>query len=147
MTPPVWSIRVAGTARDRARVSVRTHQFTVGRPLSFDVEDGAISALEYALGAVGAEIVNGLRAEAARRRLTIDHAEALVHGELDNPLTHLEVVGETGNPAIAGIRVKLYVSSPEGRPVVEAAWQHARRLLPLTRTLAAYIDVDLILTS
>jgi signal transduction histidine kinase len=50
-----------------ARVSVGRRQFSIGRPVEFDDASPHVAALEYALGAVGGEVVNGLR-EFARRR-------------------------------------------------------------------------------
>ena len=40
------------------------------------------------------EIVNGLRAFANRRRLSIDAVEAVVKATLEHGLTYLEVIGE-----------------------------------------------------
>jgi hypothetical protein len=55
-----WNVRVTATGKDTASVFARRHQFTVGAPVHFDEEYGQVSALEYALGAVGAELLNGL---------------------------------------------------------------------------------------
>ena len=88
------SLRVTAPNPDVARVSVARRQFSIGRPLEFDETSPRVAAIEYALGAVGGEIVNGLRAFADRRRLPIDAVEAVVTGELTNRLTYLEVVGE-----------------------------------------------------
>ena len=63
------------------------------------------------LGAVGGEVVNGLRAFADRRRLSIDAVEAVVSGALENGLTYLEVIGEQGQPKIARIHVKVFASA------------------------------------
>ena len=65
------TLRVTSGARDLARVTVRRQQFAVGRPIEFDEAAPRIAALEYALGAVGAEAVNGFRVFADRRRLSV----------------------------------------------------------------------------
>jgi hypothetical protein len=72
----------------------------VGRPLDFDSESDAVSAVEYLLGALGADLLNGLRV-ARRRRVHLDRVEATVEGRLGNPLVHLAVVGGEGSPELA----------------------------------------------
>jgi len=101
MNSTTCTLRVTATDRDVARVSVRRHQFTVGRPIEFDEASPRIAALEYALGAVAGEVVSGLRVFAWRRRVDVDQIEAVVTGELEHALAYLEVVGESGRPRIA----------------------------------------------
>ena len=105
-----FSLRVTAPDPDVARVSIGRRQFSIGRPLEFDDASPHVAAIEYALGAVGGEIVNGLRAFADRRRLSIDAVEAVVSGALESGLTYLEVIGEQGQPRIARIHVKVFVS-------------------------------------
>ncbi|MFN8176786.1 MAG: OsmC family protein [bacterium] len=140
-----WKARVTPIVRHRATVHVRRHSFVVGKPVEFDIDADAISAVEYLLGALGADLVNGLLAVARRRRVDIDHAEAAVEGQLDNPLTHLAVVGETGHPGLARATVKVYVSSPAPEDHVRGAWEEAIDRSPLTRTLRGSVDLDLTL--
>jgi hypothetical protein len=132
-----WRVRVTSGAGDTARVSARRHQFTVGRPLDFDAEYGHLTALEHVLGAVGAEIVSGLRVFARRRRLEIDDVEAVVDGALDNPLTYLEVVGESGDPGLARLAIRVFVASPHDEATVRRLWDDTLARLPLARTLGA----------
>src|SRR5215467_13761429 len=102
------------TASDAsARATAGRRQFTIGRPVEFDEASPHVSAIEYALGAVGAELVNGLREFARRRRMVIDDVEAIVTGELAHGLAYLEVIGEDGRPSLARIGVKVFVSSPD----------------------------------
>jgi hypothetical protein len=61
MERPTWSLRISATARGQATVFTRQHQFRVGAPLQFDRDDETVSALEYVLGALGADLVNGLQ--------------------------------------------------------------------------------------
>jgi hypothetical protein len=131
-------LRVTAKAPGVARVSVRRHQFTVGRPLSFDVEYDNVTAVEYALGALGAEIVTGLHEFANRRRLELDAVEAVVDGELGNPLLYFEVVGEAGHPGLSHIAIKVYVASPHDGHTVTQLWNETLARLPLARTLTAH---------
>lgn len=131
-----WSLRVTTTdgEAEAAQVVVRRHQFAVGRPVHFDAEYQHVTALECALGALGAEIVNGLRIFAKRRRIALDEVEAVVNGELENPLTYLEVVGEHGHPGLSRVSVKVYVASPHDQQTLTALWEETRARLPLVRT-------------
>jgi len=149
MNAITMSLRVTATARASARVSAGRRQFSIGRPVEFDEASPHVSAVEYALGAVGGEIVNGLREFARRRRIEIDAIEALVSGDLDHALTYLEVVGETRPPRLVRIAVKLFVSaSDEGGTAIRVMFPELLDRLPLTCTLRTTVDVttDLILT-
>jgi hypothetical protein len=139
------SLRVTAPDSGVARVSVGRRQFSIGRPLEFDDASLRVSALEYALGAVGGEIVNGLRAFAERRRLAIDAIEAVVTGELTGGLTYLEVIGEEGQPAIARIHVKVFAASPDA-DAVRALFGQVLARLPLVCTLRAALTLTTELT-
>ena len=141
------SLRVTAPGR-AARVSTGRRQFSIGRPVEFDAASPDVSALEYALGAAGGEIVNGLREFARRRRIEIDAIEALVTGALAEPLTYLEVVGETAAPRIVSVTVKIFVAAPDAAAVRELFAGMLDRL-PLVGTLRRALDfhTELILTS
>src|SRR5215204_5754554 len=117
------TLRVTATSGETATAFVRRQQFAAGRPLQFDVEYPQVTPLEYALGAVGAEIVNGVRAIAKRRRIVIDAIEAVVHGDLDNPLAYFDVVGIEGHPHLRRIVLTLYVASPAPSGSVHELWK------------------------
>ena len=148
MTTIMISLRVTAPGRADARVSVGRRQFSIGRPVEFDDASPHVSALEYALGAVGGEVVNGLREFARRRRLAIDAVEALVTGEMENELAYLEVVGETGRPRIRRIAIKVFVAAVDDK-AMRARFDEMIERLPLVSTLRAALDLDveLILTS
>ena len=145
----LWRARVSGEAPNRATVYVRKHSFPVGKPLDFDEEAPAISALEYVLGALAADVVNGFRAEAKRRRIGLDRVEATVEGRLDNPLTHLDVVGERGHPGLTQAAVKVYASSLDDEASVRDAWTASLERSPLVQTLkpsvALALDLDIVI--
>ncbi len=146
MTEVTCTLRITATGRDVARVSVRRQQFPVGAPIEFDVESPRVAAIEYALGAVGGEIVNGLQAFARRRRVQLDQIEAVVNGELERPLTYLEVVGENGRPRIRHIRVKVYISSSEDEATLRRLWTETLARLPLVCTLEGAVPLEIELT-
>ena len=142
------TLRVTAGDPDLARVAVRRQQFVVGRPIEFDQNAPRVAALEYALGAVGAEIVNGLRVFVSRRRIEIDAVEAVVTADLDNPLAYLEVIGETGRSVLQRIHIKVFVSCADQQPVRDLFDAMLDRL-PLTGTLRAATELttDLIFTA
>jgi hypothetical protein len=147
MNAITMSLRLTATG-SAARVSLGRRQFLIGRPVEFDEASPHVAALEYALGAAGGELVNGLREFARRRRIEIDAIEALVTGELEHALTYLEVVGEIEPPRIVRITVKVFVSAPDQAAIRELFADLLERL-PLWCTLKATLDLrtELILTS
>jgi len=142
------SLRLTAPGSTAARVSTGRRQFSIGRPVEFDEASPHVAALEYALGAAGGEIVNGLREFARRRRIEIDEIEALVTGELEHALTYLEVVGEHERPRITRIHVKVFVSAPD-EAAIRALFADMLERLPLACTLRTSLDLktELILTS
>src|SRR5215468_1745440 len=106
-----WTVRVTASPPLGSTAHVRKHSFAVGAPVSFDGEHGAITALEYLLGALGADLVGGIQAVARRRRVEIDDVEVVVHGVLHNPMVYLRVIGEDGNAGLRAIEARVYISS------------------------------------
>lgn len=139
----VWKARVAADARGRADVFVRRHRFVAGRVLEFDPEAETVSPLEYVLGALGADLLNGLQVVARRRRLHLDRVEATVEGRVDNPLTHLAVIGETGHPGLTRARVKVYASSLEPEESIRDAWVETLARSPIVCTLRRAVELSL----
>ncbi len=135
-------MRITATEPGVARAVARQHRFLVGDPVQFDVAYPHVTALEYALGALGAELASGLRTLARTKRVVVDDVEALVRGELNNPLVCLGVVGETGHPGLERVRVKLYVRTPEPE-AVRALWDTLLARSPLTYTLRSAVQLEL----
>lgn len=144
----ICTLRVTATDPDMTRVAVRRQQFSVGRPVEFDGDSERIAALEYALGAVAGEVVGGLRMFASRRRLPIDQVEAVITGVVEHELALLEVVGEDGEPTIAGIHLKVFITTRD-EPGVRRLWTDLMDRLPLLCTMkrAVPIHVELQMTS
>ncbi|MFL6280298.1 MAG: hypothetical protein ACJ731_09315 [Vicinamibacterales bacterium] len=148
MDDHVITLRVTGTGGDVARVAVRRQQFAVGRPIEFDDAAPRIAALEYALGAAGAEVVNGLRMFAERRQIEIDAIEAVVAANLEHALAYLEVVGEPGRPAIRRVHIKVFASCTDQQGAREV-FDTMRGKLPLAAMLdaATHLTTELIFTA
>jgi len=127
-----WTLRVTAVRPSGSTVHVRKHSFPAGAPISFDTEYGAITALEYLLGALGADLVGGIQAVARRRRVEIDDVEAVVHGVLHNPMVYLRVVGEVGDAGIRAIEAR-----------VRAVWTEVLEISPTVNTLTRAVTLDL----
>ena len=138
-----WTLRVSAAGKDRATVFARTHQYSVGAPVQFDAAYDAITALEYVLGAIGADIVNGFQTLARKRRVEVDQVEAVVGGKLNNPLTYLGVVGESGHPGLERVSVKVYVASIAAEEEVRRVWQETLDKSPLVRTFQPAIRFEI----
>ena len=87
------------------------------------------------LGALGGDLVRGFEVQAARKRVAVDALELRLSGRLNNPLTHLGVVGETGHPGLESIEGTLYVSADADAGVLEEMWQETLTRSPLFNTL------------
>ena len=138
-----WSARVTNSDGEAAQVFVRRHQLTIGAPVQFDEEYDHLTALECVLGAVGADLANGLAALARERRLVVDRVEALVDGELDDPLACLGVIGASGHPGLSLVAARVYVSTPEEEGAIRGIWEQVLERSPLVRTLRAATRLDL----
>lgn len=115
----------------------------MGAPIHFDDKYPWITALEYTLGALGAELVNGFAELARRKRLEVDHLEAVVHGELNNPLVHAGVVGAQGHAGLEWIGLRLFVGSLEDEEVVRAVWNEVLERSVLARTLKNAVRLEI----
>lgn len=138
-----WTLRVTSTRTPGSIAHARKHSFAVGAPISFDAEYGAITALEYLLGAVGADLVGGIQTVARRRRVEVDDIEAVVHGALHNPMVYLCVVGESGDAGIRAIEARVYISSLDDEARVRAVWAEVLETSPIVNTLSKAVQLDL----
>jgi hypothetical protein len=138
-----WTLRVSASERGQATVFTRQHQFRVGAPVHFDRAYKGVSVLKYVLGAIGADVVNGLQTLGRRRRVAIDQVEAVVEGELNNPLTYLGVVGETRHPGLEKVRVRVYLASPEEEAAIHRLWHEMLATSPLVYTFKAVLQLEL----
>lgn len=138
-----WTLRMTAARPAGSTAHVRKHSFAVGAPLSFDVEYGAITALEYLLGAVGADLVGGIQTVARRRRVEVDDIEVVVHGVLHNPMVYLRVVGESGDAGLRAIEARVYISSLDDEDRVRAVWTEVLETSPIVNTLSKAVKLEL----
>jgi uncharacterized OsmC-like protein len=138
-----WTLRVTAVRPLGSTVHARKHSFAIGAPISFDAEYGAITALEYLLGAVGADLVGGIQTVARRRRVEVDDIEVVVHGVLHNPMVYLRVVGELGDAGVRAIEARVYISSLDDEARVRAVWTEMLETSPIVNTLTKAVKLDL----
>jgi hypothetical protein len=137
-----WTLRITSAPPTGASAHVRKHTFAIGAPMSFDAEYGAVTALEYLLGALGADLVGGIQSVGRRRRVEIDDVEVVVHCTLHNPMVYLRVVGEQGDAGIRAIEARVYISSLEDEARVRAVWTEMMETSPVVNTLVKAVRLD-----
>jgi uncharacterized OsmC-like protein len=130
-----WTVRVTASAARQARVYARKHSFEAGEPVSFDPEHPSVTAFEYLLGAIGAEMAGGVRMLGRKRRVDVNDVEVLIHARLFDPLIFLRVVDHKGDPGIESIEVKVYIGSLDDEGAVGALWEELLDILPIINTL------------
>jgi TusA-related sulfurtransferase len=135
-----WRARVRHTGPLTGTVYVRNFSFAVGQPASFEEKDAHASAVEYLLGAVGAELAVGFHGECARDGLVLDDCELTVRGSLHNVLAHLGL--EEGDPSLRRLEVKCFASTPEDEGRVRTAWERTLGRAPVLSTLRKAAEVD-----
>jgi hypothetical protein len=118
------------------RVYARNHSFEVGAQASLRDRDDHPSALEYLLGALAGDLLQGFEVEASRRQIAVHEGELNLQGRLDNVLVHLGVIGESGHPGLASITGTFYVSTDADAQLLEEIWQSALARSPLFHTLS-----------
>src|SRR5579859_3386400 len=138
-----WKVRVRGIGTQDTTVYSRNHAFSVGGAASFRPTDRHPSAVEYLLGALGADVTSGFQLLAARQGIVVDALELTLSGRLENPLVFLGVVGVTGSTGVAQISGVLYVSADADETILHTIWQSTLARSPLYNTLKPGVVLDL----
>lgn len=129
-----WRLRARSTAPLVTTVYCRNSQWQLGQPASFEERDVHPSAVEAALGALAADLVTGFRIACSRAQLEVDDLELTARGRLRDVTAHLGI-GE-GDPSLASIELKLFVSSFADEARLRAVWAETLRRSPLAATFA-----------
>lgn len=130
-----WSVRVSGISETESKVYAGKNAFSVGKQAEFTGESAYPTAVEYLLGALGGDLVNGFRRLAEKRGITVEAIESVVSGRLDNPLVFLGVVGAEGSPGLGSIAATVYVSADAEQSTLREVWRATLEGSPLVRTL------------
>ncbi|MFN8006730.1 MAG: OsmC family protein [Terriglobia bacterium] len=138
-----WAVRARGRSSTEALVFARGQSFTVGGQASFRASDPHPSAVEYLLGALGADLLSGFAASASRRGLQIYETEVSISGCLNNPLVFLGVIGEKGHPGLEAITGTFYVSAEAEASCLREVWEEVLSRSPIVNTLQRAMKLEL----
>ena len=140
-----WTARVRWLGDAQSTVYARNNAFTVGRPASFRDKDPHPSAVEYLLGALGADLTAGFYLHAGRRGVQVDAMELSLTGRLENALVYAGVIGAEGEPTFREFTGTFFVSSDVAEDVLQALWATTLQTSPTLNTLkhAATISIEL----
>lgn len=145
LPPHRFTLRATAGHSKPAKIHVRKLGFVAGDPVSFDSEHPHITAIEYLLGAVAADLIGGLRRIGRLRRVEVDALEVVITAELHDPLVYLRAVDHENGPAgLARIQVKAYISSLADEPDVERVWQETLASCPVIHTLKPGVALELV---
>jgi hypothetical protein len=143
-----FSVRVRHVTPGETRAYARTSSFVAGSQASLRERDEHPSAVELLLGALGADLIQGLAAQAAGAGLAVEAMEASLSARLNNPLAHLGVVGETGHAGIEEVVGVVYGAIDGEDADIRRLWSVVLERSPLFQTLtrAARVAIELRLT-
>ncbi len=141
MNDHTWTVRVRTAGDQEVVVYSGTHSIRVGKPVSFQPDEPLPTALELFLAAFAADILGGLQRELKARRIGVDGVEFSVNCTLNNPLTYIGVVGETGDPGIKSLDGTLYVTGDLDDLDLESVWKEVLARSPLACTLRPHLNL------
>ena len=131
-----WNTRISWQERARSTVYARNNSFMVERQASFKEADAFPSAVEYFLGALGADLVAGFERQANQFQVSLEALEISLKGRLHNPLVFLGVVGEeAGYAGFDLIEGRVYVTAEAEEPRLRQIWEIVQLRSPLLNTL------------
>jgi len=135
-----WRLRGRHTGNQETTVYARNFSWKLGQSVSFEEADDLPSALEGALGALLAELVNGFARRCVQRGLAIDELEGNLRATLENVLAHLGM--EQGDPSLKRIALTVFITSPAAGGDLRGAWEETLQGAPLYRTLAKACEIE-----
>lgn len=139
-----WTIRVR-LVDGAARAYASTSSFDVGSQANLQRINAQPSAVEYLLGALGADLALGLRQATRARGVAVDDLELSLSGRLDNPLVQAGVIGEEGHAGLASVVGTAYLTVDTEPSVIDDAWREALDRSPVFQTLSRSTDVSIVL--
>lgn len=131
-----WNTRISWQERARSTVYARNNSFGVERQASFKEADAFPAAVEYFLGALGADLVAGFERQANQFQVSLEALEISLKGRLHNPLVFLGVVGEeAGYAGFDLIEGRVYVTAEAEEARLRQIWELVQLRSPLLNTL------------
>jgi len=117
----------------RGRVYIRNQSFTVDESVDRSGREAGLSALEYALGALGACLGLGFVFHATRRGIAVRNLEVALEGRIENLLRFLGFEGE-GHPGYGEVIAKAYVDADADEETLQALWEETVATSPVGNT-------------
>jgi uncharacterized OsmC-like protein len=135
-----WRLRIRASDHLTSTVYCRNFSFKVGQPASFEERDSHPSAVELMLGSLGGALATAYATDCGRAGLDAEDIEVTVRGTLHNVLAHLGI--EEGDPSLASVTVKCFVSSMDEEARLRAVWQQTVARSPIAATLAKAVELE-----
>lgn len=135
-----WRVRTRHTGNQEATIYARSFSWKLGQPASFEEKDSHPCALEAALGALLADLLNGFASRCLQQGKTVDELEGNLRATLHNVLAHLGI--EDGDPSLETIHLSAFVTSPDPGEELRAVWAETLARSPLYQTLAKACEVE-----
>lgn len=119
----------------KGRVYIRNQSLVVDESVDPSGREAGLSALEYALGALGACLGLGFIFNATRRGVAIRNLEVALEGRIDNLLRFLGLGGD-GHPGYREVIAKAYVDADADEETLQALWTETVANSPVGNTFA-----------
>ena len=142
-TQATWDLKVSSKGGWPVAVQARRHRFLAGVPVQFDDKYEHVTALEYVLGGVAADLVGTLQYLAVRQRVPLSSVEAVVSGSLRNPAQYVDMVGDADEAGMERFVMTVYVQSTAADTALQNLWRRALEVSPMARTLAEAVQLEL----
>jgi len=133
-------VRVRWSGGAKARVYARNHQWEIGQPASFDVSDPAPSAVEYLLGALGAQSSWAFRFKRLGKELPLTNWNFRSPARLRISL--YSWVWNIQDARIQEISGTLYVKSSASESVLAEVLRHTLTVSPIVSSLSRSVRVN-----
>ena len=135
-----WRLRARHSANKEATVYARNFSWRLGQPASFEEKDALPSALEAALGALLADVLNSFASRCRQMGWIIDDLEGNLSATLHNILAHLGL--DQGDPSVKKIDLTVFITSPAAGDDLRRAWAETLTRSPLYQTLCKACEIE-----
>jgi uncharacterized OsmC-like protein len=129
-----WRVRMVWQGGFSAKAFARTHAVQLDEPEGLDSKDGAASAHEALLSAVGSCLTVGYVLNATRRGIQLDNLEIAMEGHFDD-IRKWAGLEPDANPGYRGITAKCYVRGNADAATLKEMWEHTVALSPIGTTV------------
>ncbi len=133
---PVAKVRVHAAAGESVRVYAGGVAWTVDGRTRFGAGEGGPSALDALLGALGADLALAFTRAARHAGVAVRALEITLEARVENALVVLDVIGESGSPALTEITGAAFASADVDPALAARLWADAIARSTIHATLA-----------